>query len=71
MLKQQGPQNWQPYQRHHAPSISSDNFVLPPTVMIDMVRFGHVTLSCKDTINSNCNSKNMVLAQQPAHEMQT
>ena len=32
--------------------ISGNNFVLPPIFMIYMVRFGHVTLSCKEPIYS-------------------
>ena len=31
-------------------SISGNHFVLPPIFMIDMVRFGHVTVSCKEPI---------------------
>ena len=50
MLKQQGPQNWHPYLFHHALSISGNHFVLSSIFMIDTVRFGHMTLSCKEPI---------------------
>ena len=59
MLKQQGPQNWQPYKFHHALSISGNHFVLPPIFMIHLVRFGHLTLSGKEPISYLTNlSKN-------------